>query len=199
MCLPRHLLIDQSLPFRLGAETTNRKRFGVCWYDAEAATVTSRPPARAAAADTICGQGSSPRRAIGVCGACCFGARQCWFQDRAGLVNRDGAGGGQGGPGPQVVVAAQQQVDRMRAFGGGRNEHPDHWPGRAAAAAISQARRPGPRSLVDGGADLAVPELHRRSTGVRPRPIASACGRRTRGFGCRRACWTYAVMPDAMG
>ena len=124
-------------------------------------------------------QGLSLRRGIGGRGACCLSAGWGWFQDCACLVNRDSVDGGQGGPGRQVMVAAQQQVSRMRPPGGGRDEYPDHRPAWAAAAAIGKARRPGPGDLVDScpRADLgfAERELHRRSTGTGSRRIVWAC------------------------
>ena len=63
----------------------------------------------------------------------------------------------------------------MRARGAGRNEYPDHRSGRAAAAAISKRRRPGPGSLVIGGLGPAVQEPHPRSLSVRPRRAVWAC------------------------
>jgi hypothetical protein len=50
------------------------------------------------------------------------------------------------------MVAAQQQVNRMRPLGGGRDEYRDHRPGRAATAAIGKARR---GTSMDG-ADFVV-------------------------------------------
>jgi hypothetical protein len=67
-----------------------------------------KPPTHVAAVDAVCGQELSPLSGIGVCGAYCLGAGWYWFQDCAGLVDRDSVGGGQGSPGGQVVVAAQQ-------------------------------------------------------------------------------------------
>ena len=63
----------------------------------------------------------------------------------------------------------------MRAGGGGWNEYPDHRPGRAAAAAISKTRRPGPGRLVIGSLGPAVRKLHPRSTSVRPWRVVSSC------------------------
>jgi len=174
-----------------------------------------KPLTLVAAVDAVCGQGLSPLSGIGVCGACCLGASWYWFQDCACLVNRDSVSGGQGGPGRQVVVAAQQQIHRMRALGRGRDEYPDYRPARAAAAAIGKARRPRPGSLEDGcpqvGLGFAGQEPHRLSAGAGSRESAtggqrsaSRTGRRPDGcipcgLGCRRACWTYAVMPAALG
>jgi hypothetical protein len=62
----------------------------------------------------------------------------------------------------------------MRARGAGRNEHPGHRSGRAAAAAISKTRRPGPGSLVIGGLGPAVHEPHPRSPGARAWRVVSA-------------------------
>ena len=69
------------------------------------------------------------------------------------------------------MVAAQQQIDRMGACGGGRKQHHDYWPGRAAATAISKARRSVPGGLVIagpiGGVGPAVRKHHRHLTGGR--------------------------------
>ena len=164
-----------------------------------------------AAVDALGGQGLSLRRGIGVCGACCLGAGWCWFQDCACLVNRDSVGGGQGGPGRQVMVAAQQQVNRMRPLGGGRDEYRDHRPGRAATAAIGKARRPGPGGLVDGcpwiGLGFARQELHRRSAGAGsrlrpaspPPPPRAADGWAAVGLAHRVAAWrVYSLRPGVL-
>jgi hypothetical protein len=91
--------------------------------------------------------------------------RRRWFQNRAGLVNCDSLGSGQGGPGSQVMVSAQQKINRIRARGGSRHEDCDRGSGRAAAATIGKARRPGPRALVVGGpvgsGGSAVRQSHR--------------------------------------
>jgi len=67
------------------------------------------------------------------------------------VVNDHCAGGRQGGAGRPEVVAAQQEINRMRASQGGRDEDPHHWPGGAAAGAITQSGPPGPASLVVWG------------------------------------------------
>ena len=88
-------------------------------------------------------ENSRLRRDGGGRGTADFRARCPWLHDGAGLVQDECADGGQGGPGLPVVVAAQQQIHRMPAPGG-RDEDPDHRSGRAAAAALSKTRRPGP-------------------------------------------------------
>lgn len=55
------------------------------------------------------------------------------------------------------MVTAQQEISRTRARGGRRDEYYDHRSGRAAAAALSKARRPEPGSLVIGGRRLPWP------------------------------------------
>ena len=54
------------------------------------------------------------------------------------------ARGGQDRPGNPVVVATQKQVHRMWPPGYGRHDHPDHWPGGAAARTVLSAQRRGP-------------------------------------------------------
>ncbi len=93
---------------------------------------------------------SSPRRGIGGHGIAYFilggdGSAT------APVVNDHRAGGSQGGAGHPVVVAAQQQINRMPASRGGRDEDPHHRPGGAAAGPITQIVRPGPGSPVFGG------------------------------------------------
>jgi hypothetical protein len=62
--------------------------------------------------------------------------------DQYALVVVDGGARGlQGGLAGTVVVTAQQQVDRVRAAGGGWHHHPDYWPGRAAAGTFGYAER----------------------------------------------------------
>ena len=51
----------------------------------------------------------------------------------------------------------------MGAGGGWREEHPDHRPGRAAAAAIGKTGRPGPAGLVTGGPALNFGPAARKS------------------------------------
>jgi hypothetical protein len=58
------------------------------------------------------------------------------------------ADGGQGGAGRPVVVAAQQEISRMRASRGGRDEDAHHRLGGAAAGAITQSGRFRPAGLV---------------------------------------------------
>ena len=67
------------------------------------------------------------------------------------VVNDQCANGGQGGAGHPVVVAAQQESNRMRASIAGRNEDPHHRSGGAAARTNTQSARPGPVSPVVGG------------------------------------------------
>jgi len=104
--------------------------------------VRNQDPARARA-------GSSPRRYIGVRVIAC-----CMLADARSattpVVNDHCAGGGQGAAGRPVVVAAQQQINRIRASRGGRDEDPDHRPGGAAAGAVTQSGRPVAVSLVVG-------------------------------------------------
>jgi hypothetical protein len=63
----------------------------------------------------------------------------------------------------------------MRAGGGGWNEYPYHRPSRAAAAAISKTRRPGPGRLAIGSLGPTVRKPHPRSISVRPWAVVSAC------------------------
>jgi len=93
--------------------------------------------------------GSSPRRGIGG-----RGIARLMLADggstTAPVVHDHCAGGCQGGHGRPVVVAAQQQISRMRASRGGRDADPHHRPGGAAAGAITQIVRTEPVSLVVG-------------------------------------------------
>jgi hypothetical protein len=58
------------------------------------------------------------------------------------LIVGSGACGPQRGPADPVVVAAQQQVHRVRAAGGRRHHHGDHRPGWAAAGPLVGRDRP---------------------------------------------------------
>ena len=60
----------------------------------------------------------------------------------AGLIVGSGAYSQQRGLADPVVVAAQQQVDRIRAAGGRRHHNCDHRPGRAAAGPLGGRYRP---------------------------------------------------------
>ena len=93
--------------------------------------------------------GSSPPRGIGGRGIPCFMRVDAGFLTTP-VVNDHCAGGCQGGAGRPEVVAAQQDINRMRASRGGRDENPHHWPGGAAAGTITQSGPPGPASLVVG-------------------------------------------------
>ena len=104
--------------------------------------VSKHDPARRAA-------GSSPRRGTGGHGMACFLLADAGSAT-APVVDDHCAGGGQGGHGRPEVVAAQQEIHRMRASRSGRDEDPHHRPGGAAAGAITQSGRPGPVSLVIG-------------------------------------------------
>ena len=93
--------------------------------------------------------GSSPRRGTGGGGMACF-LLAAGGSTTAPVVDDHCAGGGQGGHGRPEVVAAQQEIHRMRASRGGRDKDPHHRPGGAAAGAITQSGRPGPVSLIIG-------------------------------------------------
>jgi len=68
----------------------------------------------------------------------------------AGLIVGSGACGPQRGLADPVVVAAQQQVHRVRAAGGRRHHHGDHRPGRAAAGPLVGRDRPAQLGQVVG-------------------------------------------------
>jgi len=85
------------------------------------------------------------------------------------LIVGSGACGPQRGPADPVVVAAQQQVDRVRAAGGRRHHHGDHRPGWAAAGPLVGRDRPAQLGQVVGqlgthaachGATSQKPALH---------------------------------------
>ena len=140
--------------------------------------VSKHDPARMAA-------GSSPRRGTGGHGMACFLLADAGSAT-APVVDDHCAGGGQGGHGRPEVVAAQQEIHRMRASRSGRDEDPHHRPGGAAAGAITQSGRPGPVSLVigrrsgslvaggpPGGLGAAAREPHPHETSVRqPRAVS---------------------------
>ena len=129
--------------------------------------------------------GSSPRRGTGGRGMACFLLAD-GGSVTAPVVDDHCAGGGQGGHGRPEVVAAQQEIHRMRASRGGRDEDPHHRPGGAAAGAITQSGRPGPVSLVigrrsgslvargpPGGLGPAARKPHPHETSVRqPRAVS---------------------------
>ena len=129
--------------------------------------------------------GSSPRRGTGGRGMACFQLADAG-STAAPVVDDHCAGGGQGGHGRPEVVAAQQEIHRMRASRDGRDEDPHHWPGGAAAGAITQSGRPGPVSPVigrhsgglvaggpPGGLGPAVRKPHPHETSVRqPRAVS---------------------------
>ncbi len=129
--------------------------------------------------------GSSPRRGTGGRGMACFQLADAG-STAAPVVDDHCAGGGQGGHGRPEVVAAQQEIHRMRASRGGRDEDPHHRPGGAAAGAITQSGRPGPVSPVigrhsgglvaggpPGGLGPAVRKPHPHETSVRqPRAVS---------------------------
>jgi len=81
-----------------------------------------------------------------------------------------GAGSVQGGLADPVVVAAQQQVHWMRTPAARRDNHRDHWPGRAAAGPVGKEEPPGRyRQLIverDGIGAVIVrkPALHETSS-----------------------------------
>jgi hypothetical protein len=77
------------------------------------------------------------------------------------------------------MVTAQQEINRMRARGGGQDEYYDHRSGGAAAAALSEMRWPKPSDLVigdlPGSLGLAARKPHRRSTSFRPWRVVPTC------------------------
>jgi hypothetical protein len=77
-------------------------------------------------------------------------AHRRWLHNRARLVEDNRPGFYQGSPGHAVVVAAQQQIDCMRAAKSGRDENLDDRPGRAAAGSVRRRRGPGPARTVIG-------------------------------------------------
>ena len=116
------------------------------------------------------------RRPVGVICPRCDGLaahRRLLFSghdQRTGVVVDSGAGGVQGGEAGPVVVAAQQQVYRVRAPAARGNNDRDHWPGRAAAGAVGKGEPPGPfRQLIvgrdgTGTGGAREPTLHETSS-----------------------------------
>ena len=92
---------------------------------------------------------SSQRHDAGGCGFACFVLVDA-SSVTALVVNDHRAAGGQDGAGRPVVMAAQQEINRMRTSRGGRDEDAHHRPGRAAAGVIPQGGWPVPVSLVFG-------------------------------------------------
>jgi hypothetical protein len=91
----------------------------------------------------------------------------------AALVNGDSADSFQGSPGRPVMVAAKQEINLMRTYGGRRNKHHHDGRGWATAAPVSKTRRPRPviPAVCGPGGRLgpAVRKPHRLS-GVVTRP-----------------------------
>jgi hypothetical protein len=97
-----------------------------------------------------------------------------------------GAGGGQGGAGRPVVVAAQQQVNRMQPARGRGHDDRDRRPGRTAARPVGNRQRPSqPRQFIvqPGRAVTAtMPEPASHVTSITPRrywPAGAASPRHT--------------------
>jgi hypothetical protein len=67
------------------------------------------------------------------------------------IVDDHRVGGGQGGAGHPVVMAAQQQINRMRATRARRDKDSHYRPGGTAAGPIAQSRPPGTVSPVIRG------------------------------------------------
>src|SRR5271167_4321301 len=90
----------------------------------------------------------------------------------------------------------------MRASGGGRDEYPDHRPGRAAAGAAGKRRRPGPASLVIGSPPralgLAARKPHRHSTAVRKPPGGGTTPSAARTAGSSQATESSAAKTGAL-
>jgi hypothetical protein len=85
----------------------------------------------------------------------------------AGLIVGSGACGPQRGPADPVVVAAQQQVNRVRAAGGRCHHHGDHRPGWATAGPLVGRDRPAQLGQVVG--QLGTHAACHGATSKRPR------------------------------
>jgi hypothetical protein len=104
--------------------------------------------------------GSSSRSGIGGLGAGEFMPAPAGIDQRTRLVIDGGACSRQGGPAHAVVVAAQQQVNRVPAGSCRRHHHRDHRPGRTAASAPSKSKRFGPVTRVVHGIPVQEPCPH---------------------------------------
>ena len=125
---------------------------GICSHDSSFPATRSSPcglPAGQTGRRILTGAGSSPRRrgGLGRPGVRRPATAGAGSGQRTLLIEYGGAGGCHGGFAGTVMVAAQQQVNRVRAGGGRRHHHrePPAW--RTAARAVSKRQR---RSLPPG-------------------------------------------------
>ena len=112
--------------------------------------------------------GSSSRRSIGRLGAGGFALARAGIDQRTRLVIDRGACGRQAGPGRTIVVAAQQQINRVRTGRCRWHHHRDHRPGGTATGASTHSKRPDPVTRVvhrpaNYGPAVQKPRLHGKS------------------------------------
>ena len=102
----------------------------------------------------------------------------------AGQTLYSRARSGQSGPGHAVMMATQQQVNRMRPPRARRHDHPHYWPARTAAGPILAAQRRAPqaryrrraaglRCAVVAGPSVQESRLIQASPGQTSRPSAA--------------------------
>ena len=146
--------------------------------------------------------GSPSRSGIGGLGAGEFMPIPAGVDQRTRLVIDGGACSRQGGPANAVVVAAQQQVNRVPASRCRRHHHRDHRPGRTAASAPSKSKRlrPVTRTVHRHPGDYAIPVQepcpHTKSVTRRRSSRQGPSAHRTRGQRTSPLATTRRVLTD---